>query len=513
MVQSMYAGSLGIQAHQKAMDIEGNNVANVNTVGYKYSRANFSDMLNQTFATGSAPSDGKGGTNSMQVGLGSEVSTSTRIFKQGALQPTDKKTDVAISGEGFFAVTPDNGYSTYYTRAGNFDFDTTGNLVDPSGNKVLGWNANSSFEIDNTAKASAIKITPYKNIPANETSTVNITGNLNSEESIKSMFGLVEGDTISVNGTEYKYTDASPAVAPAFHTSEDLLTAIKTIDAGAKITDGKFVLTAANKITAVTGTNTALVNALTPLLSGTTSSKVAPYYQTTVDVYDSLGEKHTLSVKFNKSDNQKWTMSIESSSPVDIGATAPLTAGKTKIENIVVEFNTDGSIKSNGLPLFKITGNNGSTAEQTISLNLGSKFDGLTSLAKSSDAASAQDGYASGSLEDMSIDSEGYIVGSFSNGVKQKLAQLGMARFNNNEGLDAMGSNLYTATRSSGQASMGVASVGGRGAIAGATLEMSNVDLSNSLTQLIVIQRGFQASSKTITTSDTMLDTLMQMKR
>ena len=507
MVQSMYAGVLGIQAHQKAMDIEGNNVANVNTIGYKYTRGNFSEMLNQTFQSGSAPADGMGGTNPTQVGLGSEVGSSIRIFKQGALESTDKSTDLAISGDGFFVVSPDGGNSNYYTRAGNFDFDVAGNLVDPSGNKVMGWNSNASFAIDNTLKPEPVQITPFKNISANQTSILNIQGNLNSEDSIGSKFNLQDGESVTVAGTVYTYKDVVTDAATQFNSATELATLM-----GGNVVDGKIVVNPAPA--SVSSTNTALQTALTPVITNGTTSTVAPYWATSVDVYDSLGEKHVIQVKFNKTADQTWQISAESKAPVDISADKnAITAGTTAIGPFDVTFNADGSLKANGLPTFAINPNNGASPDQAISLDLGSGFDGLTSLAKAYSSEPSQDGYASGSLEDMSVDADGFVIGVFSNGIRQKLAQVGMARFNNNEGLEAMGGNLFSATRSSGEGNVGVANVGGRGLIAGSTLEMSNADLSKSLTQLIVIQRGFQASSKTITTTDTMLDTLMQMKR
>lgn len=512
MVQSMYAGALGIQAHQQAMDIEGNNIANVNTVGFKYSRANFSEMLNQTMKSVSAPtSGGKGGTNGLQVGLGSEVGTTTKIFKQGPLQSTDKTTDLALSGDGMFVVSGDNGRTKQYTRAGNFDFDVAGNLVDPSGNKVQGWNSDSDFFVDTTMPVEGIKVNPKLKVPANATTSITAKGNLNSEESIKSLFNLKEGETINVNGTTYTYTDSNAPAGGQFHTAQELAAAM-----GATVVDGKFEV--AGGITSVSGDNSELVNALTPLMGGTQSKRVAPYYAMSLDVYDSLGEKSTITIKFDKNTaagatNNSWDMTIQSPAPVDIAEGNTATAGNRQVTGTIT-FNPDGSIASLTPTSFAMTANNTSKPDQKIALDFGSKFDGLTSLAKVSDVSDLnQNGYASGDLKDITIDNSGVVLGAFSNGETLSLGQVSVAQFKNNEGLSNIGSNLFAATPSSGEPTIGVASQGGRADIVSSMLEMSNADLSKSLTQLIVIQRGFQASSKTITTTDTMLDTLIQIKR
>ncbi len=521
MVQSMYAGTLGLQAHQQAMDVVGNNVANVNTVGFKYSRANFSEMLNQTMVASSGPSGGMGGTNGLQVGLGAEVGSSTKIFKQGSLEPTDRNTDLALTGDGMFVLSSDGGRTNQYSRAGDFDFDRAGNLTNPAGNIVQGWNKDSDFYVDATTPIEGINIDPKLKIPANPTKVINAKGNLNSEESIKSLFNLKDGETITIDGATYTYRDAT-AEAGEFHSAQDLATAL-----GATIVDGKFQV--GDSFTSVSGENTDLVNALTPLMGGTESKKVAPYYALSLDVYDSLGEKSTIAVKFNKlnptgtagnvggANNQQvaqaqWSVTVESQAPVDIGDEIA-GAGQREVTG-VVRFNADGSISSLTPTGFAMTANNTSEPNQRIALNFGSKFDGLTSLAQSSNMSDLyQDGYASGDLTDVNIDDSGMIIGTFSNQEIKTLGQVAVAQFKNNEGLSNIGSNLYSSTKSSGEPTVGIAGLGGRSGIKSSTLEMSNADLSNSLTQLIVIQRGFQANSKTITTTDTMLDTLINMKR
>ena len=181
MLKSLYSGVSGLQSHQVAMDVESNNIANVNTVGYKYSRANFSDLLAQTKAIATAPQGELGGKNPVQVGLGSTVSSMTRIFSQGSVQNSDKNTDVAIQGDGFFIISPDGGNTYKYTRAGDFKFDAGGNFVDNNGFIVQGWlrDAATGF-VDATAPITNINIPPGLTTPAAPTQNIVIKANLNS---------------------------------------------------------------------------------------------------------------------------------------------------------------------------------------------------------------------------------------------------------------------------------------------------------------------------------------------
>lgn len=184
-MRSLWSGVSGLQAHQIAMDVEGNNIANVNTVGFKYGRANFDSMLYQTHQVATAPQGEMGGVNGMQVGLGSNVQSVTQIYKQGSVQTTEKKTDLAIHGDGFFIVSPDGGYSRKYSRNGDFLFDKNGNFVNNAGYIVQGWMRNEDTnEIDNTTPIKNIVIKPGLTIPAKKTENVVLKGVLNSGNNI-----------------------------------------------------------------------------------------------------------------------------------------------------------------------------------------------------------------------------------------------------------------------------------------------------------------------------------------
>lgn len=185
MMGALWSGVTGLQAHQVAMDVEGNNIANVNTVGFKYSRASFADLFSQTQKVATAPQGDLGGKNSMQIGLGSTVNTVTKIFKQGTIQTTDKQSDMAIQGDGFFVVSADGGKTYMYTRNGDFSLDSMGNFVDRNGYVVQGWMRNEDTgTIDPTSPLSNIVIEPGMAMEANPTSELAIIANLNSGSNI-----------------------------------------------------------------------------------------------------------------------------------------------------------------------------------------------------------------------------------------------------------------------------------------------------------------------------------------
>ncbi len=851
-MRSLWAGVSGLQAHQIAMDVEGNNIANVNTAGFKYSRVNFSDMLSQTAKIATAPQGELGGKNPMQIGLGTQVSSVTKIFKQGSVQTTDKNTDLAIQGDGFFVVSPDGGSTYKYSRNGDFSFDALGNFTDSNGYIIQGWTRDTDTgEIDSTTPIGNITIPPGLTTPANDTGYITLKANLNSGDVIinkasiytldknngwvdKNSDGIMTADEthnendvadnefntnreliergqdlgalfngngesfnlrqgqgfwasytdsktatriiesngtnnetvdIRLNGinisgdfsstlsgidrdnayasfvaqlinaetsktgitaqvtggnnlslintnktgtesnmknidlavnsfagtatpnsglvtteviTAFKYTyskTSTPYVstprdgARTFTTTEDLRHSMQTdarlqtdyngngtadkndgvevvvnkqgqfeirnpagdafngddndifnsttttvLTAGTTTTEdilfwdttvfpagvtvgatnplilpaGTIVngatlavdttypvndntitsitlasnvtfpsgiilkgLTPANDVTLVAGTNYrnaddfdmfisisaysdasndiginnnftttmgALQGSLTTGVAIRTSQNVyAANHASSIDVYDSLGTKHTVRFEFTKTGytsdgGTEWAILISVPEPGDINL-------GSYPENIVtgsISFNSDGSLSTFNPTNLTYTANNGSTPNQNIELKFGSlgKFDGMTSFdAQSNTSGISQDGYPGGDLAGIRVDETGTLIGSFTNGRSFGLAQVAMARFTNNGGLESDGGNAFIQTSNSGDPIIGQAAVGGRGFIQASALEMSNVDLSRSLTQLIIVQRGFQANSKTITTSDQMLNTLLQLKQ
>ena len=842
MMRSLWSGVSGMQAHQIAIDVEGNNIANVNTAGFKYSRANFSDILSQTPKVATAPQGELGGQNAMQIGLGTSANSTTRIFSQGTLTSTDKNTDLALQGNGFFVVSPDGGTTRYYTRNGDFLRDKAGNFVNESGHIVQGWTRDEETgTIDTTAPIKNIVIKEGLTTPARATKEMKVKGNLDSGNAIgnrstpiysldsvtggrdfdgddlrsnseihsendvnanefytnakneqvltergvdlgvtfnelgnglalrdgqgiwvsyanavtKNPFQIgstnpanigqfttprtlnitLNNTTITatvnnisevaaainaqynntgvraeisegykltlinrnnsgttantknihlvVNGTDntgmaggthggslniitayqYKYNSSSvtanhqanDGIARSVHTTEDLRAAIQkdmrayvdyngdgmlggaAIGTVPSLTAGEAILAASDAAKLATNKYNAAYNeainsglgvaaaetagkAAASTALGTLSSlayKTAydaatthtaglaairamvdmsdlndgakltvnkqgqyqlenpasgvadqPIYMTvtgltqeasgggnaisentklttimsalegamssgqavrtsgalmmsshgaTAEIYDSLGSKHTVSIKWAKTGTTsdggtEWSMIIQVPEPAEINFSG---SGPRNVLTGSLRFNSNGSLASFNPAGFSFTANNGSAAGQSVRLNfgLGTDFNGLTSFDKKSSTDSiAQDGYAGGTLTNLKVDENGTIIGTFSNGKSFGLAQVAVATFTNQEGLHAEGENVFSMTSNSGEAVIGTAGSGDKGTIAAAKLEASNVDLSRALTQLIVIQRGYQANSKTITTSDEMLNTLLQLK-
>lgn len=567
------------------MDVESNNIANVNTTGFKYSRANFSDLLAQTKSIATAPQGTLGGKNSVQVGLGSSVSSMTRIFSQGSIQTSDKNTDVAIQGDGFFIISPDSGNTYKYTRSGDFKFDASGNFVDNNGYIAQGWLQDEDTGlVDSTASVTNINIDPGLTTPANPTSELVLKANLNSGPLVDSYSpaysidstGAVEGGNVSGdmgslfngsgealyiqegqgveisfdNGTTtntYLYSETAPAApttpgavagATYFRTMDDLRAAMQS-DSGADVTvneQGKFVFDYSASVAGTDPDLTITVSAYTDsatsvvenvnfttsmtslqstLPAGSTASALsqafnAATHSSSIDVFDSLGTKHTVRTEFRKVSTSQWDSTITVDNPATISGSAP-----TNTVTGSINFNDDGSLAGYDPVGLTFTGNNGSAENQQISLSFGTAnaFDGVTSFDSASTTSGiSQDGYTGGDLVGIRIDQSGTLIGSFSNGRSFGLAQIAMAKFTNNEGLSTEGGNVYTQTSNSGEPIIGTAATAGRGFIQSAALEASNVDLSSALTQLIIIQRGFQANGKTITTSDQLLQTLIGLK-
>ncbi|WP_457596128.1 flagellar hook-basal body complex protein [Hydrogenimonas sp.] len=344
---------------------------------------------------------------------------------------------------------------------------------------------------------------------------------------------LKPGDTFRIhdntNNTDYSY-----AYGTDFTTTQDLLSKLeKDLGVTAIINaEGKIEITnnSGNSLdlTVYDGDangenkNELLYDIMAPL-SGVTPDGETRYTQpiysathaSSIDVFDSLGTKHTLRISFRKisqaEDTSEWNMIISVPNPSEINTVDP----KNYLVGSIT-FNNDGSLSTYAPTSVNFTANNGSAPNQTIKLDLGTAgaFDGMTSFDNpSSTTGISQDGYPGGDLNGIRVDETGTLIGSFTNGRSFGLAQVAMASFANNEGLESDGGNTFIQTSNSGDPIIGAPSTGKRGFITASALEMSNVDLSRSLTQLIIVQRGFQANSKTITTSDQMLQTLLQLKQ
>ncbi len=843
-MRSLWSGVSGLQAHQVAMDVEGNNISNVNTKGFKYSRADFGTMFSQTVKIATAPTDGRGGSNPLQIGLGVSVSSTTRIHSQGPVQTTNKNTDVAINGDGFFMVSDDGGLTRYLTRDGDFKLDAYGNFVNNAGFVVQGWNINwDNQTIDSSRSPQNIFIDPGMHIPAAKSTEVAIKANLNSGLNIgtssRNLYALDsvhgwntktqraedENDTgttqfyttsknaievtekgvdagslfnangtglnlregqgiwvsyadakfttatdgangvfnensqttqqnvifwgnkdnavnldITLNGvniqnanirsldeaiayintftaptdtrdgtgvkavkkadgsgiefvndnadgttdnmknidlvvkqtntagerfrvtwnqqnqnfaattvkangnsawitggtpglteervkiiTAHKYVysstpvnippmynpDGGPGYNPAnqnnpgtaennyfqavqggllntdsrtFRTTEDLRELLQRdarygvdydgsggfeidgsdINEGVKVVvteNGNFAISNPNEIPqrpgfVMPGAPGTQDNRTTHNMSfnitaysnkqGTVSTNDAftkifkafdgvltvggqikeseqlklSAFSAGLEIYDSLGSKHTLEVQFVKQSTtqdggNEWQMIIRIPEPAEINTTGE---GPTNIIVGTARFNNDGSLANYTPRTINFSPNNGAAPNQQIKLSFGTSGsnDGLVSSNSASTlTGQATDGYTSGNLKPdaIRVDDKGNILGEFTNGKTFAVAKIAMASVANNSGLEEIGGNLFKVTANSGNIVVGEAGTGGRGEMKTSALEMSNVDLSRSLTELIIIQRGYQANSKTISTSDQMLQTLIQLKQ
>ena len=463
MMRSLYSGVSGMQNHQTRMDVIGNNISNVNTTGFKRGRVNFQDMLSQQMSGAAKPTDELGGVNPQEVGLGMNIASIDTIHTQGSLQTTGVQTDVAISGNGFFVMKA--GEKTYFTRAGAFGVDNEGTFVNPAnGMRVQGWMARDTggqLMLNTSAQPEDLVVPVGSKISARATTNVNYACNLD-----KRLPELPEG--------------ASQA----------------------------------------------------DVLNST--------WETQFKVYDDFGEVHELNVSFTRvpGTQNQWqgTVNVD---PTNADATATrVGVGTTDgtANTFIVNFDNFGKLSgitdsagNVSAPAgkvmlqasYNVMGANpdaaGAPTRQTFSINLGeigSVVNTVTQFAeRSSTKAYEQDGFTMGYLENFKIDQSGIITGVYSNGANRTIGQIAMASFANQGGLEKAGENTYVQSNNSGYANIAVSGVAGKGKLVAGALEMSNVDLTEQFTDMIVTQRGFQASSKTIQTCDTMLDTVLNLKR
>ncbi len=551
MMRSMFSGVSGLRNHQTRMDVIGNNIANVNTNGYKSSRVTFQDMLSQTLKSGTAPNTtGTGGSNPSQVGLGMVVGSIDTLQTQGNLQSTGKSTDMALQGDGFFVLSNDNGSTYRYSRDGAFDLNQNGDLVNAAnGYKVQGWSAENG-SINTTAAVGPITIRIGAGMVAKATENVSLSGNLNAEgdtattgtvtstttalysaagvaavgttalQSLTDVAGtnLGVGSSITINGRK-NGVDLDPVTlsVTATTTVNDLMDAIERAygiydDSATVATEG--VSLAAGLIT-VSG-NLGTVNALTGInieSTGATGFNTAmdTFTETaaadgesmtaTLVAYDSLGTSHEVNVCFTKTDSNEWTWNADCADQV---ASSGLHIGTG-----VATFTSSGAFD-------QLTGSISMILDNGADTPLAFDIDGssLTQFSSTSEInVQEQDGYAAGTLEKFSVGSDGLITGIYTNGMTSTLAQMAIARVSNPSGMTREGENLLATSTTSGLATLGVAGSNGRGTISNGVLEMSNVDLAQEFTNMIITQRGFQANAKIITISDDMLSELVNLKR
>ncbi|WP_187442607.1 flagellar basal-body rod protein FlgF [Rossellomorea vietnamensis] len=400
MLRSMYSGISGMKNFQTKLDVIGNNIANVNTYGFKKGRVTFKDTMNQTISGASAAQENRGGKNPMQVGLGSTLSTIDTIHTQSSLQSTGRPLDLAINGDGYFVVK--QGDAQFYSRAGNFYLDDSGTLVNGDGLKVQ------SYE---NGVLQDIKVNVNAQLPATITETINMFGNLSSD----------------AVGSE-------------------------------------------------------------------------PFVQQ-INVVDDTGEQVTLDMKLTpQNPSNKWDLQF-----VNQNGENPLTS-----DSYTIDFSQDPMDAPPFVNLPISDTNEDGTADTLLNVEM--DYEQLTNLGGDLSASADPDGNTAGSLESFNIGSMGEINGVYSNGEITTIGYLALAKFSNPSGLTKAGGNSFQQSVNSGPANVNIAGEG-RGSIVSGSLEMSNVDLSEEFTEMITAQRGFQANTKIITTSDEILQELVNLKR
>ncbi len=549
---ALSAGVTGLQAHQKMLDIAGNNLANVNTTAYKASSVTFSELLNETIKKASQPTTGVGGTNPQQIGSGVGIANITPNMLQGSIVSTGNPLDMAIEGEGYFVLS--DGQQSVYTRSGSFAVDADASLVDPAtGYRVQRIGSEGEIDGFQTAGSSEVHVPYDVAMPAKATTEVLVSGNLSADAA----FAATQTQVITSN-LAYTYNDGTAATAS---------TEIDQLDQySGTLTAGTITISGYDKdgtafdtglTLAVTGTTTLgdLIDHLnTNVLDGSTASIVngqiritddtsgysrtdatlsyagdgtlsTPAYfeistigaeeskSVNITVYDSQGGRHVLSGAFVRTDTANTWDLVLTSITGDVNA---ITMANRRIEDITFDA-SNGSYAGLGgsdTAQFVVTFAHDATNPQTIEVNLGTagKLDGLTQFAGNSTAvARDQDGYEAGRLATLSVNNEGTLIGAFSNGIKKNIATIEIALFQNTSGLERVGNGYYVPSANSGEAVATQAMTGGAGTIHGGSLEKSNADVATEFVNMIQAQNGFQANARTIRVANEILRELTSL--
>ena len=415
MQRSLFTAISGLNNHQTKLDVIGNNIANVNTTAFKASSVRFADILNQTLRGASAPQDGRGGTNPMQVGLGMQLAAIDINHSQGNLQSTGRTLDMAIEGNGFFIVS--DGSEEFFSRDGSFARGSDGFLVNSAtGFRVMGWMTGADGSIDVGQPLTGLNIPLGFKAEARATENLVFGGNLN----------------------------ASAIIADPPHPLE-------------------------------------------------------------MNVYDSLGNVHTMQIEFAKTGVNQWDWNAKI-----MDGTTPFGTGTG-----VITFNEQGSVATGQLGTFTVNPiPAGSPMSGSNPIAIEIDFSTLSQLVGKSDPLLRhQDGFPMGILTDFTVGSAGLITGTYSNGMVAPLGQIALGRFENPGGLINVGTNMFKSTANSGNVYLGTPGTQGRGRIQTSSLEMSNVNIAYEFTEIITTSRAFQANSRVITSSDELLQEVVNLKR
>ena len=478
MMRSLYSGVSGLKVHQTKMDVIGNNISNVNTVGFKSSAVNFSDILYQTTSSASGPNatTGTAGINAKQIGLGSSVaSISSTVSVSGGSQRTDNALDIMIEGDQFFVVN--NGKQNYFTRAGAFTVDANGVLCNAAGCKVMGWQVDPNDPskcVQDTVSELRVMSPDTQYIEPEATTNVYVSGNIDYKDT---QLTTDTGKTTTL--AFYDNLGQSYMAVMKVKQSDEYNNQYKV--SITNILDSKGQSIFVNKTEEDDGTITYSASAITSFIFGAEGDEISAEVDEDGNVnIDMEGVDLIFDAatgKFSSVGGEEGGKSIN----------FMVNADPSPFTMIDVDFSSMTMYASSG--------------SSSFSCSRGS-LDGQGA------------GAPKGEMSGISVDTSGRIYGTYDNGDTKLLCQIAVASFANAAGLEAVGNNLFAATMNSGDfdgVGEDISSNGGK--MNTGVLEMSNVDLSTEFTQMITTQRGFQANSRTITVSDTLLEELINLKR
>ncbi len=478
MMRSLFSGVSGLKVHQTKMDVIGNNISNVNTIGFKSSSVTFSDVFYQTTqsSSGPNPTTGTTGRNAMQIGLGSNVaSITTAITTSGASQRTDNPFDVMIEGDSFFIVN--SGGTNYFTKAGSFNIDAQGTLCTPSGASVMGWQVDPNDDTRTVADAvSPLTIMSPENLYAEPAATTNIyiSGNIDSKDT-----QLTSDTGKRVNLTFYDNRGHSYTADMIIRQSEDATNTYTVALNDVKDEDGQSIF-----LKKVVDPETGEVTYDSTGYTGLTFGEQDGLDINTETGIVSAGDNTGSIITFNGSTGKFVNIGDDEGSKT---ITLSIPGDDSPFSAIEIDFST--------ITMYSTSGSSSLEATKGSLEGIGA-------------------GKQVGNMTGVSIDGSGKIYGKYDNGDSRLLGQIAVASFSNPAGLEAVGNSMFAATQNSGDFDgIGQDPTQGGGSLTTGVLEMSNVDLSQQFTDMITTQRGFQANSRIITTSDTLLEELINLKR
>ena len=549
MANALLSAVSGLKAHQQMLDVTGNNLANLNTMGYKGSRIGFAETLSSTIQDASQPSATIGGTNPIQIGSGVDVALIQRLMNQGSLLQTGQDLDMAVEGEGYFVLN--NGSNDVYTRVGSFAVDSSNYLVDPgTGYYVQRIGYEGIAEGFQDASNSKIRVPYDTTLSAKVTGNVSFAGNLQSSNAtaltnvlssgtayttasggtistttelvdLDQTATLTDGETITISGTDSDGTAVNTTYTIDITGGNDevshLLAAISGAFSGATATLVNGEIRLSDDTTGYSQTDLLLT------YNGAGTFELPTYFKVLtaggeavqnvdVEVFDTQGVSHLLSAAFVRTSNANvWDMVITSVGGDVNGLTDRRIEGVTFLSN-----GSFGGMAGVEPQTFQLTYGN-EASPRTLMMNFGTigQFDGITLSGGSTSSVSStgQDGYTAGTFAGMTVSQDGTLMGMFSNGIRKAIAVIKMATVQNPSGLSSIGNNYFVTSGNSGDAVPTKGQSGGAGAIRGGSLEKSNVEVAGEFVNLIEAQNGYQANARAIRVSNEILRELTGLIR